>query len=96
MKKNSPWAKTPIRMLEIKAEGMVLDEILNKKLLFDFNIRAHLEIWVHYWMKADPKIFRSWQGPRRVDGRDYQGSVYYYLTNKKSSINVKKVLTRSE
>lgn len=34
------------------------------------------------WASVSHGIFRSWSGPRRVDGVDYHGNVYYLDTNK--------------
>lgn len=82
--KKTLWAKAPIRMLEIKLEREALLKELEKRLICDFDIHAHLEIWVHYWMKAVPKTFRSWPGPRRINGSDYTGPVYFYLSNDKA------------
>lgn len=36
----------------------------------------------NFWRKVDENIFRSWQGERRLNGEDYSGPVFYYLTNK--------------
>lgn len=37
-----------------------------------------LEIQNHgEWLTVDHWVFRSWQGPRRMDGKDYRGAVFY-------------------
>jgi len=37
-----------------------------------------LEIYVNKaWHQVSLWIFRSWAGPRRIDGVDYDGTVFY-------------------
>jgi len=39
------------------------------------------------WSKVTKDIFRSWAGPRRKNGKEYSGPVYYFLSKKIASCN---------
>lgn len=52
------------------------------KLKMPFPTTAKLEIENHSWIEVTPEVFRSWTGPRRIDGKSYSGPVYNYLSNK--------------
>lgn len=52
------------------------------RLEYDFDVNATLEIIINNrWCKVASGEFRSWTGPRRIDGVEYNGPVYTYLTN---------------
>jgi hypothetical protein len=34
------------------------------------------------WIEVDDSIFNSWTGPRRLNGGEYRGPVYYLGTNR--------------
>ena len=36
------------------------------------------------WIEVDPYIFRSWTGPRRINGEDYDGPVFYLGSSKRA------------
>ena len=36
------------------------------------------------WCEVDYSIFRSWGGKRRINGKEYNGVVYYLLSLKES------------
>jgi hypothetical protein len=33
------------------------------------------------WYRTTPRQFRSWDGPRRLNGEDYDGPLFYFKTN---------------
>lgn len=35
------------------------------------------------WTQVSWNVFRSWGGPRRVNGKDFHGPVFYFLTFKR-------------
>ena len=42
------------------------------------------EIYVNKsWSEVSDSIFRSYAGPRRINGKPYVGPVYYYLSDSK-------------
>ena len=47
-----------------------------------FSKTAKLEIENNKWLEVTPEVFRSWSGPRRIDGILYSGTVFNFLSNK--------------
>lgn len=46
------------------------------------NTPGKLEIEVNSsFTEVSPNIFRSWSGKRRIDGKNYSGPRYYFLTD---------------
>ena len=55
----------------------------NSKIKYDFNTSAHLEAQLanKKWYRVTSCDFRSFYGPRRINGDLYEGSIYYKQTN---------------
>ncbi len=55
----------------------------NLKLRCDFDPEAQLEIMgeLGHWVIVSPEVFRSWSGHRRINGQQYEGHVYFWLSN---------------
>jgi hypothetical protein len=53
------------------------------KLICQFNTGAALEVEYKsdHWARVTHNQFRSWLGPRRIDDKPYEGTVYYEGTN---------------
>ena len=50
----------------------------------DLSVMDHVfEVDIPGWSVVDFITFRSWAGRRKVDGIDFVGPVYFYLSNKK-------------
>ena len=54
---------------------------LPQTLIMPFDQKAKLEVKTYTWVEATPVIFRSWSGPRRINGEEYHGPVYKFLLN---------------
>jgi hypothetical protein len=55
------------------------------KIQYDFDTSANLEVFIpnlNDWYRVTPRDFRSFNGKRRINTIDYQGSVYAFDTNK--------------
>lgn len=54
------------------------------KLKIDFDKNAKLEIYDEHkrWRESTPEVFRSWTGERKVNGKEYEGTIYFWLSNK--------------
>lgn len=51
-------------------------------LIKDFRQKDRLEAKINgSWHAVTGYIFRSWAGPRRINGTDYSGKVYYLGSN---------------
>jgi hypothetical protein len=54
-----------------------------EKLIYDFR-DTNCEVQLNgNWYRTTAREFRSWGGKRRIDGVEYNGTLYYYGTNKK-------------
>jgi len=54
------------------------------KLVYDFDQSQHLEICIEdKWYRSTAREFRSFDGKRRINNNNYEGSVYYFKTNDK-------------
>ena len=54
------------------------------KLKYEFNTAANLEVFIpnlNDWYRVTSKEFRSFNGKRRINNIDYEGSVYAFDTN---------------
>ena len=53
------------------------------KLICEFNESANLEVEFKpdQWARVTHNQFRSWLGPRRINDKPYEGTVYYEGTN---------------
>jgi hypothetical protein len=58
------------------------------KVKYDFNTAADLEVQLNNgeWYRVTPCDFRSFYGPRRINGEPYSGYLYYKQTNDVVSI----------
>ncbi len=59
-----------------------------EKMEYLFNEAKHLEIYMptlNRWHRVTPTDFRSWDGKRRIQGKEYEGPLYAYGTNRKVS-----------
>ena len=57
-----------------------------EKMEFLFNESKNLEIFLpnlNNWYRVTPMDFRSFDGKRRIQGKEYEGPLYAYGTNKK-------------
>ena len=57
-----------------------------EKMEFLFNEARCLEIYMpglSRWHRGTPTDFRSFDGKRRIQGKEYEGPLYAYGTNKK-------------
>ena len=57
-----------------------------EKMEFLFNEARCLEIYMpglSRWHRVTPTDFRSFDGKRRIQGKEYEGPLYAYGTNKK-------------
>ena len=57
-----------------------------EKMEFLFNESKNLEIYIpglSRWHRVTPTDFRSFDGKRRIQGKEYEGPLYAYGTNKK-------------
>ena len=63
----------------------------------DFDPTANLEVEIRQgsWCSTSPEMFRSWSGPRRVDGQEYEGPTYVFLSNQKSEDAASEILSTS-
>jgi len=54
------------------------------KLKINFDKNAKLEIYDEHkrWREVTPEVFRSWTGERKVNGKEYEDTVYFWLSNK--------------
>jgi hypothetical protein len=53
-----------------------------KQLCYPFNTIANLEVQIkETWYRVTPCDFRSFNGPRRINGLEYSGPIYYKKTN---------------
>lgn len=55
----------------------------DNRLTYTFDTSALLEIEIRndQWSKVDCNVFRSWTGQRRLNGEQYVGPRYNFLTN---------------
>jgi hypothetical protein len=52
------------------------------KLIYDFNVAAHLEVQVgEMWCRVTARDFRSFNGARRISEVEYEGPIYMFATN---------------
>lgn len=53
------------------------------KMQYDFPEHAHLEVEYQpgKWARTTARHFRSWIGPRRVNGEEFDGLVFFEGTN---------------
>ncbi len=52
------------------------------KLIYDFNVAAHLEVQVgEMWCRVTARDFRSFNGARRIFDVPYEGPIYLSNTN---------------
>lgn len=53
------------------------------KIKYDFNTATNLEVQLKNgeWYRVTPCDFRSFCGPRRINGEVYEGNIYYKQTN---------------
>ena len=59
-----------------------------EKMEYLFNEAKHLEIYMptlNRWHRVTPTDFRSFDGKRRIQGKEYEGPLYAYGTNRKVS-----------
>ena len=59
-----------------------------EKMEFLFNESKNLEIFLpnlNNWYRVTPTDFRSFDGKRRIQGKEYEGPLYAYGTNRKVS-----------
>ena len=59
-----------------------------EKMEYLFNEAKHLEIYMpglSRWHRVTPTDFRSFDGKRRIQGKEYEGPLYAYGTNRKVS-----------
>jgi hypothetical protein len=60
-----------------------------EKLIYDFK-DTNCEVQIKAkWYRTTAREFRSWSGKRRIDNIEYNGTLYYYGTNKKVTEEVK-------
>ena len=60
-----------------------------EKMEFLFNESKNLEIFLpnlNNWYRVTPTDFRSFDGKRRIQGKEYEGPLYAYGTIKKLSL----------
>jgi hypothetical protein len=48
---------------------------------YEIKVSNDIPSWNNGWSVVGFEVFRSWAGERRVDGVDFVGPVYYYLTD---------------
>ena len=54
------------------------------QLMYDFDTSKNLEIYFpddDRWNRVTSRVFRSFNGKRRIQGENYRGPVYSYATN---------------
>ena len=52
------------------------------ELFYDFDPALLCEVGLKgRWYRVTPRQFRSWDGPRRFNGEDYDGPLFYFKTN---------------
>mgnify|MGYP003149482237 CR=1 FL=1 len=59
-----------------------------EKMEYLFNEAKCLEIYIpnlNRWHRVTPTDFRSFDGKRRIQGKEYEGPLYAYGTNRKVS-----------
>lgn len=60
------------------------------KLEYDFDTARNLEIYFpnnDRWNRVTSRVFRSFNGKRKIQGENYEGPIYLYGTNKIISSN---------
>lgn len=63
---------------------------LTVKLKYDFDTTRNLEIFLpksQDWYRVTAREFRSFTGKRRINNVEYQGPIYMYETNNKTSLD---------
>lgn len=58
-----------------------------EKIKYDFNTAANLEIWMPNlkgWYRVTSREFRSFNGKRRINNEEYNGTVYHFESNKRA------------
>lgn len=56
-----------------------------EKLEYNFDTTKNLEVFMSAldgWFRVTSKVFRSFNGKRRIQGEEYKGPTYLYGTNK--------------
>jgi len=59
-----------------------------EKIKYDFNTAANLEVYMlnlNDWYRVTSREFRSFNGKRRMNGIEYNGSIYHYATNRRAN-----------
>ena len=72
---------------------------LLEKIEYLFNEAKHLEIYMpklSRWHRVTPNDFRSFDGKRRIQGKEYEGPLYAYGTNRKVSPKHNNKIVESE
>lgn len=46
--------------------------------------KYEIEVGTGHWVEVSYDIFRSWTGGRRIDGEEYNGTVYYLWSDKEA------------
>jgi len=55
------------------------------KLEYDFDTARNLEVYLpslSNWVRVTSREFRSFNGKRRIQGKEYKGNLYLFGTNK--------------
>lgn len=67
-----------------------------EKLIYPFNESKLLEVFLpksQRWHRVTCVDFRSWDGERKIQGKDYEGPLYAYGTNREVEFkNTKKIV----